>query len=103
MRDRSPVQLDLMGMSTESIAPTKLTDTQWKMLNACVADPRGIALAPGGYPEAGRDASRFYRTHSILNSLGLTTRAGEQSIKITEKGRKFYALFRNDSRHRSPR
>jgi hypothetical protein len=33
----------------------------------------GESLVPGGYPEAGRDASNWYRTVAILERLGLVT------------------------------
>ena len=63
-----------------------LTPAQRAILRACAADGHGTAVCPGGYPTAGRDAARWWRSAKILERLGLVRRVGHQAVKLTEKG-----------------
>lgn len=65
----------------------KLTETQRGMLRRLAALPPGRwELCPGGYPDAGRDASGWYRTATILHERGLAKLEG-QVLTITRAGR----------------
>lgn len=63
---------------------SKLSATQKRALVRMLKD--GYDLCPGGYPTAGPDASRWWRTMWILADRGLVERRGHQAYKLLPKG-----------------
>lgn len=70
----------------------KLTEAQKRFLRETATGKNNV---PGGYREAGRDASRWYRTLAVLARLGLVTRGLHSPAALTDAGRA--AL--NEARH----
>lgn len=64
----------------------KLSETQEQLLRAMAADRWCMALRPGGYPSAGRDASRFDRTAQVLVRAGLAVWTTHLNLAITDAG-----------------
>lgn len=73
----------------------KLSETQKNFLLRLAKTD--YELPPGGYVEAGRDASRWWRTARVLKRHGFVTTRG-QHAQITDTGRRFANRFFNGQR-----
>lgn len=67
----------------------KLSPTQLATLKRMAADKNGTEMGPSGYHGAGRDASRWWRTMTILCNLGLVEKLENKggTHRITVEGR----------------
>lgn len=64
----------------------KLSEPQEQLLRAMAADRRCMAMRPGGYPSAGRDAANFDRVGHVLVAHGLAQWTSALNLLVTDAG-----------------
>jgi hypothetical protein len=79
-------------MTSTSASPgnaAKVSQAQKALLTRLAAGD-GFELVPAGYPSAGPDASRWWRTAHCLMRLGMVRRMGD-GVCLTDAGRQALA------------